>query len=163
MLLHTDDALVTSQNAENILRCELGKYFELKEESTGPPKIHLGGHMRKVQLENNTEAWAFGSSQCVQSAVKNVESHATKRGWKLPRANTPITTVHRPELDTSTELNVSDSMHYQSLIAMLRWIVELGCADTCLEVSMMSSHLALPRQGHLDDLCLPFKNITMQK
>ena len=31
---------------------------------------------------------------------------------------------------------------------MLRWIVELGRADICLEVSMLSSHLALPRVGH---------------
>ena len=28
------------------------------------------------------------------------------------------------------------------------WIVELGHVDICLEVSMMSSHLALPRGGH---------------
>ena len=33
---------------------------------------------------------------------------------------------------------------------MLRWTVELGHVDICLEVSMMSSHLALPWQGHLD-------------
>jgi hypothetical protein len=28
-------------------------------------------------------------------------------------------------------------------------MVELGRVDICLEVSMMSSHLALPREGHL--------------
>ena len=32
---------------------------------------------------------------------------------------------------------------------MLRWIVELGRVDICLEVSMISSHLAMPREGHL--------------
>ena len=30
VLLYTDDALVISENAESILRYELGKYFELK-------------------------------------------------------------------------------------------------------------------------------------
>ena len=35
-----------------------------------------------------------------------------------------------------------------SLIGILRWIVELGRVDICLEVSMMSSHIAIPRQGH---------------
>ena len=30
VLLHADDALVVSENAESILRDELGKYFELK-------------------------------------------------------------------------------------------------------------------------------------
>ena len=149
VLLYTDDTLVISERAENVLRSEIGKYFELKEESIGPPKLYLGGHMRKVTLENGVKAWAFSSSQYVQSAVKNVERFITLRGWKLPRANTPIRTVYRPELDVSPELNKEDSTYYQSLIGILRWIVELGRVDICLEVSMMSSHLALPRQGHL--------------
>lgn len=43
VLLYTDDTLVVSEKAENILRNEIGSYFELKEESTGTPKIYLGG------------------------------------------------------------------------------------------------------------------------
>ena len=31
-------------------------------------------------------------------------------------------------------------------------MVELSCVDICLEVSMLSSHLALPREGHLQKL-----------
>ena len=31
-------------------------------------------------------------------------------------------------------------------------MVELGRVDVCLEVSMMSSHLALPREGHLEQV-----------
>ena len=31
-------------------------------------------------------------------------------------------------------------------------MVELGRIDICLEVSMMSSHMALPREGHLAQL-----------
>ena len=58
----------------------------------------------------------------------------------------------RPELDVSTELMPRDSAYYQSLIGILRWIVELGRIDICLEVSMMSSHLAMPRKGHLDQV-----------
>ena len=34
----------------------------------------------------------------------------------------------------------------------LRWIAELGHVDICLEVSMMSLHLVLPRTGHLDQV-----------
>ena len=58
------------------------------------------------------------------------------------KADTPLTTTYRPELDVSRELNVADASYYQSLIGILRWIVELGRVDVCLEVSMMSSHLA---------------------
>lgn len=42
--------------------------------------------------------------------------------------------------------------YYQSLIGILHWIVELGHVDICLEVSMMSGHLALQRGGHLQCL-----------
>ena len=58
-------------------------------------------------------------------------------------------TSYRPELDVSPELNASDAVYYMSLIGVLRWIVELGRVDVCLECSLLSSHLALPREGHM--------------
>ena len=39
---------------------------------------------------------------------------------------------------------------YQEIIGSLRWAVELGRVDILLEVSLMSKHLALPREGHLE-------------
>ena len=98
-----DHALVVSENAESILRNELGRYFELKEESIDPPDHYLGGKVRKVQLENGVHAWAFSSSQYVQTAVKNVEAYLMtedSKHWKMPnKADTPLTTTYRPELD----------------------------------------------------------------
>ena len=41
---------------------------------------------------------------------------------------------------------------YQSLIGILRWMVELGRADITAGVSMMASCMAMPRQGHLEQL-----------
>ena len=153
VLLYTDDVLVISENGEKVLREGIGKYFELKEESIGPPKIYLGGHMRKVQLDNGVQAWAFSSSKYVSEAVNNVESYLERRNMKLPKkAETPIQTSYRPELDVTPELNSTDAAYYQSLVGTLRWIVELGRVDICLELSMMSSHLALPREGHLSQI-----------
>jgi hypothetical protein len=150
VLIYTDDVLVISTNGEKLLREGIGKYFELKEESIGPPKIYLGGSMRQVELENGVKAWAFSSSQYVQEAVRNVESYLDQKGGKLPtRAETPMQTSYRPELDVTPELNAVDAAYFQSVIGILRWIVELGRIDICLEVSMLSSHLALPREGHL--------------
>ena len=65
-------------------------YFELKEESVGPPKIYLGGQMRQVQLENGVHAWTFGSAQYVRATVTNVKEYLAKRGKVLPRAKTPL-------------------------------------------------------------------------
>ena len=156
ILLYVDDILVVSENAESILRNELRRYFHLKEESTGPPTIYLGGRVCKVQLENGVWAWSFSSSQYVHSAIKNVEEYLGKFKNShlkiLSKAETPLTTSYRPELDVSPELKPRDSTYYQSLIGILQWIVELGRIDICLEVSMMSSHLAMPRKGHLDQV-----------
>jgi hypothetical protein len=157
ILLYTDDALVVSENAERVLRNELGRYFTLKEESIGPPNIYLGGKVRKVDVKDgSSKCWAFSSSQYVQAAVKNVEEYLSKRddvNWKLPqKAETPLRTSYRPELDVSPELPPTDAAYFMSLIGMLRWIVELGRVDVCLECSMLSSHLALPREGHLYQL-----------
>ena len=49
ILLYMDNTLVISENAEQILRGEIGKYLELKEESVGPPKIYLGGQCLESQ------------------------------------------------------------------------------------------------------------------
>ena len=63
--------------------------------------------MRKVQLDNYVEAWAFSSSKYVQAAVESVERYVEKsKRWKLlGRANTPIRTSYRPELGTTPQLN----------------------------------------------------------
>ena len=91
MLFYVDDALVISDNARYILENEIGKYFTMKPGSIGPPEIYLGGHMRKITLENGAKAWDFSSSQYVQDAVKNIEEYLAKTDRKLPsKAHTPI-------------------------------------------------------------------------
>jgi len=47
-------------------------------------------------------------------------------------------------------MNPTDVAYYQSLVGVLWWIVELGRGDICMEVSMLASYMALPRQGHLE-------------
>ena len=157
VLIYTDDILVISDNAESVLRNELGsgfEKFELKEESIGPPSQYLGGKLSLVETSNNTKAWQFSSSQYVQEAVRNVEKYLAETGRILPRkCLTPLSSNYRPEIDTSQELHEvdeADAAFYHSLIGMLRWIVELGRADICIEVSLLSHHLALPRRGHFD-------------
>ena len=83
------------------MRHDIGNYFELKEESIGTPKLYLGGHLRKVTLENQVEVWAFRSSQYFNTAVKTVETYLeTQTRCKLPKqVETPIRTQYRPEID----------------------------------------------------------------
>ena len=153
VLLYVDDVLVVSENAESIIRNEIGRHWAIKESSIERPSLYLGGRCREVELTDGTKCWAFGSSQYVQAAVKNVEEWLAKSDRKLPKkAEAPFKTGYRPEIDVSRELVGDEASYYQSLIGILRWIVELGRVDICLEVSLMSSHLALPREGHLEAL-----------
>ncbi len=153
VLLYVDDVLVISERAEQVLRKEIGQQFVLKEESIGKPTQYLGGKLREVTLENGVSAWSFSSTQYVQAAVKNVEEYLSSKGEKLvAKAPTPLSNGYRPEIDMSPELESADASYYHSLIGVLRWMVELGRVDMCIEVSMMSSHLALPRAGHLKEV-----------
>ena len=108
LLYTTDNALVASENSERFLREELERYFELKEESTGLPKIYLGSKMSKVVMENSTTAWLLSSSQYVQPAVKNVEDSLAKQNKKLPaHANTLLSSS-----DISIELQPVDVAYF---------------------------------------------------
>lgn len=152
MLLYVDDCLCVSERARDALM-QIDKYFKMKPESIGPPKIYLGGTVSQVVLENGVTAYAFSSSKYVQEAIKNVDEYLEERERKLQsKARNPLSSEYRPEIDVSPELDPVDCAYYQSLIGILRWIVELGRVDICVEVSMMSSHLALPREGHMEQV-----------
>ncbi len=86
----------------------------------------------------------------MHATVNNVREHLRKKGENLPnRVQTPLSSKYRPEIDISPDLGVDDASYYHSLVGVLCWIVELGRVDIDVEVSMMSSHLALPREGRL--------------
>ena len=72
---------------------------------------------------------------------------------KFPaKAPAPFASGYRPEIDITEELNPTDAAYYKSLVGVLWWIVELGRGDICVEVSMLASCMAMPRQGHLEQL-----------
>ena len=62
VLIFTDDDRVVSDEAEHIIRNQIGKYFVTKKESIDQPNRHLGGSVRKILLDSMAEAWLFSSS-----------------------------------------------------------------------------------------------------
>ena len=97
ILLYTDDCLVISERGENVLRTEIGKYFNLKEYSIVPPTQYLGGKLHEVELENVQKYWDFGSKQYVEASVKNVREYLKKIGEGLAaKAVTPMTIGYCP-------------------------------------------------------------------
>ena len=65
-------------------------------------------------------------------------------------ATRPFPQTYRPECDVSKELNEDLASRYLQLIGILRWAVELGRIDIYSEVSVLSQHQCMPREGHLD-------------
>ena len=143
----------------------------MKEGSIGPPKIYLGGTCLKQNV-NGIDCLAFSSSQYVQGACENVRKYLSElnkdvqpndQTYFLPKkANAPFKNDYRPEIDVSDELSPEFAAYYQSLIGILRWMVELGRVDITAEVSMMSSCLALPREGHLKALFHMFRYLELK-
>ena len=89
----------------------------------------------------------------MQAAVSNVSSYLKERNLALPkRASAPFRGDYRPEIDFTPELNPTEAAYFQSLIGVLRWIVELGRVDITCEVSELASMMAMPREGHLDQV-----------
>jgi hypothetical protein len=100
-------------------------------------------------------AWGTSASQYVQEAVKNVEEHLAAKGerkLKTKGATGPFPLNYSAELDVTPELTPGEANYYQSEIGVLRWMVELGRVDIITEVSTLASHMALPREGHLEAL-----------
>ena len=152
LLLYVDDALAISERPKEQLM-EIDKYFKLKPDSVGPPKIYLGAKLTREELPNGAKAWSISSSKYIQDSVSNLEKKIAKKGLKLrPGIKAPLTSKYRPEVDVSPELEAEDASFYQSLIGSLRWIVEMGRIDICCEVSMMASQVAMPREGHLQQV-----------
>ena len=130
----------------------------------GDPDFYLGSKLKMMEMANGTKCWAASPSKYVQEAVSNVESYVKKlddQQWRLPnQAPNSFVMGCEPELDTTPELGPDLAAYYLSQIGVLRWIVEIGRIDITTEVSMLSSHVAMPREGHLEALLHVFAHIS---
>jgi hypothetical protein len=116
------------------------------------PDMFLGATLGTMQIDGH-DCWTMGAEKYVLASIKNVEESLAKKGVRLPtKCCTPLPTDYRPGLDTTAELKSDGIQYYQEMIGMLRWAVEIGRVDILLEVSQMSTHLAMPRIGHLEQV-----------
>jgi hypothetical protein len=62
----------------------------------------------------------------------------------IHESNTTLYKHQHLEPDITPELKDEEVSYFQSIIRILRWAMELGHINICGEVSVLSSHLALP-------------------
>jgi hypothetical protein len=131
---------------------KLDEYFKMKEGSIPVPTFYLGSKLKRTVLPNGVVAWGMSSRKYVQSAVQNVKEYmAALPGDQMlvKKEYGPFAGGYKPELDESPELDPTRANFYQSQIGIFRWCAELGRIDIITEVSMLSTYLCLPREGHL--------------
>ena len=152
VLVYVDDVMAISHAPANTIE-GIKAVFKLKGDKASPPDMYLGVTLEKLKNSKGTKCWTMSPEKYVNAAVKSVEETLAKDGKRLPGScSTPMLGTYHPSEDTSAELNADGLGLYQELIGVLRWAVEIGRLDILLEVALLSSHLALPRRGHLEQV-----------
>jgi hypothetical protein len=152
ILIYVDDILCVHHDPGSPL-ANLDEYFMMKDGSIQVPTFYLGAKLKKTVLPNSVVARGMSSSKYVQYAVQNVKEYlAALSGDQMlaKKAFGPFAGGLKPELDESPELDPTIANFYQSQIGILHWCVELGRIDIITEVSMLSTYLCFPREGHLE-------------
>ena len=148
-LCYVDDVLVMSAKAMETMD-GIRATFKLKGDKAEKPDMYLGASLEEVETASGTKCWSMSSEKYVKAAVTNVKERLSRKGMRLPsKCDTPMSTSYYPSEDVSRELNAEGLHMYQEMIGVPRWAIEIGRVEILLEVSLLSSHLALPRVGHL--------------
>ena len=152
MLCYVDNVLAISGDAMATMK-GIQAVFKLKDDKIEEPTDYLGAVLGKMTLDDGRECWSMSSEKYCRAAVKNAEERLAKDGKRLPtRCGTPMKHGYKPELGVSPELKADGLQYYQELIGVLRWAIELGRVDLLLETALMSTHLAMPRIGQLEQV-----------
>ena len=152
VLCYVDDIFTISHDPQKTME-GIQRDFKLKDDKVTEPDYYLGATISKMLNAEGDECWAMDSDKYCEAAVKNVEEVLEKKGLRLPsKCRAPIRSENKPEMDDTAELKADGLQWYQELIGQLRWAIELGRVDILLEVSLLSQHLALPREGHLEQV-----------
>jgi len=152
ILVYVDDVLVISATPSPIMKT-LQQAYRLKD-PPAPPTTYLGATIKPWSIPTESKpVWSMNCVHYIKEAIKNVEFELSRSNHCLRgKPSTPMQTGYRPELDVTPVLGAEQANYYQSLIGILRWAVELGRIDIYIDVSMLSSHLAEPRIGHLEQV-----------
>ncbi len=154
ILCYVDDILCIHHDPMSVMG-KINKYLSLKPSSVGDPDIYLGTKLKETRLPNRVMAWGLSASKYVIQAIKKCQLHLTEKlagKYSIPaRAKNPFPVDYEPSTDQSDLLDPDCSSFYQHLIGVMRWMVELGRIDIVTDVSMVSSYLACPCEGHLEN------------
>lgn len=160
ILVYVDDVLCVGENPDYYMNI-LNEEYRLKSPPV-EPMMYLGADISQFEIRDELgnpvrKAWRIGAESHIKKAVqvvkgvleKGEQKYKFKRSKKVPQ-NVYTTQAYRPDLDCTEYCDDDQWQLYNSLIGIARWICELGRIDILTETSELSSYLAAPRQGHLE-------------
>ena len=152
--IYVDDILIASNNSKLYMET-LGTFVELKSGSVKVPDSYLGTDVKLYKSpDDGRQFWALSSNSYLKEALRIVKDVMERSGVRVRGKGVhPYSSLsYRPELDVTPFCNPDQHLLYQMLVGMLRWLIELGRVDIQLETSQLSSYLASPRVGHLNQV-----------
>ena len=110
--------------------------------------MYLGAKIWKMTLINGVVAWGMSPLKYVHEDAKNCAKHVKdnfpgKYTFSAHSEN-PFVMGCEDVMETSKDLYPSEASYFQSIIGVMRWMVEIGRIDIATEVSLISYHLAYP-------------------
>ena len=87
------------------------------------------------------------------AVIANVEDILNKKGSRLPkRCPTHFRSHYRPEMGATAESGQDRVQWYQKMTGQLKWDIKIGQVDLLFEVALCSQDVALPHEGHLEQV-----------
>ena len=153
ILCYVDYVLVLHHDAMTTLM-KIDKYFKLKPSSIGDPEIYLGANLKYTLAANGVWCWTLSPSKYVQEACKKcdifLKNNFDGKYYLTKMAPNPFVVGYRPETDMTDPLDTDRASYYQTMIGVMRWMVEIGRIEIATECSLMSSYLAYTHKGHFE-------------
>ena len=151
LLVYVDNVLSVSHDAEATMKGIQGT-FKLKGDKIEVLTHYLGTQVSQKVMDSH-DCWTMTSEQQIKAVIVNIEAKLDKEEQRLPsRCLMPMKAGYHSEIDTSAELKTDGIQYFQELIGILQWACELGHIDIATEVSLLSSHLALPHIRYLQQV-----------
>ena len=134
------DTLYFHHDAVSVLQC-LHQSFLLKL-GYGKPEIYLGAKLHLTKLHNGVWVCVMSPMNYVNEAVKhckvNLRENYSGRVRIFTRSSYPFPIGYDTEMDYSQELSQDTASYIQSIICILRWMVELVRIDILTKLSLLS-------------------------
>ena len=146
VLVYVDDLLILSHDPTYFCS-KLQEIYKLKA-GFNQPTTFLGADVSMFEGRHGDKCFGLSSTSYTTRTIEELERRLEERKMKIYESVSPMDINYHPEMDLSDHLTDEDTNWYQELIGTLRWLVEIGRIDIANGVSLLSSHLTSPREGH---------------